>query len=445
MNEYSGKRVLVMGLGLHGGGVETVRFLIKRGAQVTVTDLRSEKNLQSSLKKLRSFKKIRYCLGQHKKSDILASDLIVKNPGVPPTSPYIAYARAHKIPITTDMGIFFRDSRATIIGVTGTRGKSTTAFLIWKFLSTIRKNVFLGGNIRKSVLEFLPEVKTNDLVVLELSSFQLQDLAGDKKSPHIAVVTNIYRDHLNWHASMQEYIKAKKVIIQFQNSHDYVFANPEDSVVQKMVQKSKAHVVFPTLPSEFESVVDENLGEHYRSSIALAVAVASHFKVSLGKVRKILKEFNGLEGRQQLVGSIKNIHFVNDTTATIPDATVAAILRFSKKIGTAKLILIGGGQDKNLVFTELIKAITCYVALVVLLPGTATEEIKKGLQGSRVSILEVSSMHEAVFQAYHHAKERDWIILSPGATSFGLFLNEFDRGDYFMKAFADLKKAEKGR
>lgn len=440
--DFKQKRVLVMGLGLHGGGVGTVRFLALAGARVTVTDLRNKKMLQPSLERLADLKAVTYILGAHRENDFLKSDLIVKNPGVPPTSPFLACARKHGIPITTDMGIFFRACPGTIIGITGTRGKSTTAWLIWKFLRTKYRRVFLGGNIRKSVLELLPKVRRDDLMVLELSSFQLQDIFPDRVSPHIAVLTNILPDHLNWHRSMEEYIRAKSIIFRFQKKDDYLFANPDDSRVRVLTRGAKSHVILPRLPLQFRKLVDDRLGAHYRNALALAIAVARHYGVPEEKIISVLGSFTGLEGRQQILGMIAGIHLVCDTTATIPDAAIAALQRFHRmKKKTARMILIAGGSDKNLDYTAYGKAIRRYADTVILLPGTATEKLKKYLADG--SYTESVSMDEACKKAVASARRDDWILLSPGAASFGLFVNEFDRGKKFEDCMNQIKRKVK--
>lgn len=437
-SNLKGKHVLVMGLGLHGGGTGSVRFLAKRGARVTVTDLRTKKVLALSLEKLRGIKGITYVLGRHRENDFLKADLIVKNPGVPPTSPYLALAQKHRIPVTTDMGIFFQECPGVIIGITGTRGKSTTAWLIWKFLKTKYKRVFLGGNIRKSVLEFLPGLKKNDLIVLELSSFQLQDLSLDRVSPPIAVMTNFMPDHMNWHRTMAEYAAAKSVIFKFQKPTDYLFANPDDPAVLAMTQKARSHIVLPRLAPRYKTMVDQRLGTHYRSSVGLAITVARHFKIKPEGILGVLKRFRGLEGRQELLPSVRGIHVVNDTTATIPEAAVAAVIRFRDLAKPPhRLILIAGGSDKNLDFTPLAATIARHADYLILLPGAGTEKLKKELQKEKKTSIgvwrEALSMPGAVSAAFAAAMKGDWIVLSPGAASFGLFVNEFDRGDQFRK------------
>ncbi len=457
--DFTGKKILIMGLGLHGGGVGAARFFAKRGASLVITDLRTKVQLESSITKLKEFSKITYVLGEHRKSDFLQADLIVKNPGVPPVSPYIKLAQDRGIPVTTDLGIFLRQCPAQIIGVTGTRGKSTTCFLMFRFLERYfkknkkdsRKRVFLGGNIRRSVLEFMDDVRSHDVVILELSSFQLDDILRDswkdeahlRKSPHIAVITNILRDHLNWHGSMQSYISAKSVIFKYQDKEDILFANGSDPVVRRIATRAPGRVEFPKLPANLKATVDKNLGSHYETSVALAVGIAKHFRVSPDIIRSTLTRFYGLPGRQELVGRIRGISFINDTTATIPDASIAAIKRFRKEAKKSRLILIAGGSDKKLKFSDMARAIAAYVDSLVLLPGTATDAllriVKKKKAKKYVAIQMAASMDEAVNMAAYGAKKGDYILLSPGAASFGLFANEFDRGDKFVAALSAVK------
>ncbi len=458
--DFRGKKILIMGLGLHGGGVGAARFFAAHGASLIITDLRTRKELETSLIKLKHIPHISYTLGQHKDSDFLSADLIVKNPGVPPTSPYLLLARKNHIAITTDVGIFLRQCPAPIIGVTGTRGKSTTSFLIEQFLKTFFKknntkkqqHVFLGGNIRTSVLDFLDKVTSHDIVVLELSSFQLNDIAHDswnvkpneRKSPHIAVLTNMMRDHLNWHGTMQHYIKAKSVIFAYQTKQDLLFANGSDAMVRNITAQARSHVTFPRLPDNMQQIVDKNIGAHYRSSVALAVGVAVHLGVPHTIIRSILTHFHGLPGRQEHIKIIQGVHYINDTTATIPDAAIAAIKRFCLLTKKAHLILIAGGSDKKLKFSEMASVICNNVHHLILLPGTATERLlvelaKKKKMTSHISIEKVSSMVQAVTKAHAVAVKGDYVLLSPGAASFGLFANEFDRGDKFILAVKTIR------
>ncbi|TSD03781.1 MAG: UDP-N-acetylmuramoylalanine--D-glutamate ligase, partial [Parcubacteria group bacterium Greene0714_36] len=194
-----------------------------------------------------------------------------------------------------------------------------------------------------------------------------------------------------------------------------------------------------SFPASFKKTVDDNLGVHYRPSVALALAVGRHFGVLESAMKKTLAAFRGLDGRQEDIGVYGGIRFINDTTATIPDAAIAAITRFQKLAGKNNLLLIAGGQDKKMDFKKVAATIERSVNMLILLPGTATEKLKKELKKVKIKISGASSMKDAVHTAYRAAKKGDYVLLSPGAASFGLFLNEFDRGDQFTAEVKRLK------
>jgi len=411
---FKNKKVVIMGLGLIGGGVGVAKFLAGQGAEVLVTDLRTRKELNPSLKKLKGLP-IKYILGRHRKEDFAKADLIIKNPAVPQNSPYLKIARAHKIPIKTDIEIFFDLCSGQIIGVTGTKGKSTTATLVYKFLKTKYPDTFLAGNIGKTPLEILPKLKKESKVVLELSSFELEDL---KKSPPIAVITTLFPDHLNRYRSFREYIEAKKPIFKYQNKNDVLFLNRDNCETKKLSSETKSKVYF-------------------FSDGAAAETVAKFFKIPKKDIKKVLANFKGVPNRQEFIAIKRGVRYINDTTATTPQSVILAIKRF---LGS-RIILIAGGQDKNLNYSDLAKEIKKNVSYLILLPGTASDKIKKGLTETRsllagrdrVSVFTVNSMREAVRKASKLAKNGDVILLSPGAASFNLFKNEFDRAEQFKK------------
>ncbi len=438
-----------MGLGLHGGGVGTVRFLASEGATVTVTDLRTPKELEPALRKLSRLKGITYVLGRHRVNDFKRHELIVKNPGVRHDSKYLAIAEQHSIPITTDIAIFLERSRARIIGVTGTRGKSTTVSLIAAFLKKRYRSVIVAGNIRTSILSVLPRVKPSSWVILELSSFQLADLQYEmahSKSilsgkPDIAVITNLMRDHLNWHRSRNDYERAKANIFRYQTKDNDLFINPSDSRLRALVKNARSTVQRPTLQRALRPIVDQNLGRHYRASVGLAIGVARRLGVSTNSIERVLRRFRGLTGRQELVRTIQGVRFVNDTTATTPDATIAAVKHQTALLHHKKrLILIAGGADKKLDFREMARVIKAYVKTTILLPGSATPKILRLIhrKAELGSILLAPTMPHAVRAAWSSAVSGDIVLLSPGATSFGLFLNEFDRGTQFARIVQSL-------
>jgi len=430
-NLFKNKKVLVMGLGLHGGGVGVAKFFCEQGAEVLVTDLKTEIQLKDSLEKLKKIK-IKYVLGKHEEADFLWADLIMKNPDVPATSPYLEIAKKNGKEIETDVSLFFKLSGAFIIGVTGTKGKSTTASLIYHILKTKFKKAFLAGNIGVSPLELLSEVKKNDKVVLELSSFELEGLT---QSPNIAVITNIMPDHLNRYGTMAEYIESKKPIFKYQKKSDTLILNDDDYIVRQFAHEANAKVIF--FSKTIKSGNFKLLGEHNLSNLSAAIEVAKTLRISTETIEKSLKTFKGVASRQEFIKEVGGVKYFNDTTATMPDAAIIAINTFLENFPDSRLILICGGMNKGLKYAELAKIIRERVDEVIMLPGTASDKIKEGL-GGYTRMHDVSSMQEAVKTAKKLAKKGDVVILSPAGSSFNLFKNEFDRGNQFVKCVKEL-------
>jgi len=401
-----------MGLGLLGGGVGVAKFFCKQGSKVLVTDLRSRKELKPSLEKLKGLS-IEFVLGKHRKQDFVNTDLIIRNPGVPRESKYLKIAKDNNISVRTDIDIFFDLCPSQIIGITGTKGKSTTATLIYLFLKTKFRNTVLAGNIGVSPLEILPKINKKTKVVLELSSFELEGL---KKSPHVAVITTLFPDHLNRYKNFKDYINAKKSIFKYQKKNDILVLN-SDSETKKFCSEAKSKARF------FKG-----------SNVAAAVLVAELFKISKKDIKKVLSNFKGIPHRQEFVAEKKCIKYFNDTTATNPKAVIFAIETFRKRFPKSKIILIAGGEDKKLSYRSLAINIKDNVAYVVLLPGTGSNKLKKDLS----KFYPVKSMKQAVRKASYLAKKGDIVLLSPGAASFNLFENEFDRGNQFVKAVKKL-------
>jgi UDP-N-acetylmuramoylalanine--D-glutamate ligase len=443
-----------MGLGLHGGGVGAAKFFARAGAKITITDLRTKKQLRDPIDDLKGLS-AKYVLSRHRERDFRDADLIIRNPAVPDDSPYLKIARKHDVCVDTDVGIFFELCPAPIIGVTGTRGKSTTATLIYEFLKAQHKDVILAGNIRKSVLLELPRITKETIVVLELSSWQLEGLVKHKKGPRVAVITTIMPDHLNRYRNMSDYIRAKKIIFKYQTPDDYLFLNKNDKIVNGFVREANSKVVFFD-GKESKKYRTNLLGSHNLTNIAAAVKIAKHFGVSEASIKKVLKNFRGLEGRLELAAEIRGVKYINDTCATTPDATIAAIraLVNSKQLtDNNNLILIAGGADKKLDFGELSRLIVKKVKALILLDGIATEKLKKAAESrlmirnpkknkflaSECAILQARSMSKAVKTAYNIAEAGDIVLLSPACASFGLFRHEFERGEKFKKAIKSIK------
>jgi len=455
MLSFKDKKVTIMGLGLHGGGLSVTSFLAKNGAILTVTDLKTRKQLQPSIEKLKAFK-INYVLGKHRLQDFLQADLIIQNPDVRRDSKFLQAAKKNKIIIETDLGLFFKlCPSANIIGITGTKGKSTTTTLIYEIFKKYKKDTVLGGNIRISPLEFLSKIKKDTPVVLELSSWQLEGLAEHKLKPNYAVITNVLVDHLNTYKNMADYKKAKELIFKFQTAKNVLVLNKDNLATKSMSLKAKSQIfwysknkladkengcyinngwlIFKEAKKSTKvlQVKDIKLkGEHNLENVLAAVTLAIIFGVPLKIIEQTIKQFKGLASRLELIREFNGIKFYNDTTATAPDAVIAALNSFPKEV-----VLLAGGTDKKLVFKDLAKTIKKKVKALILFKGTATDKLIKELKKVKFNkdLIIVDSMKKAFFAAEDILSKGDVFLLSPGAASFGLFINEFDRGEQFNK------------
>lgn len=424
-----------MGLGLLGRGIGDARFLAEQGTDLIVTDLKSEHELQKSVKELKNFPNIIFHLGGHRLEDFCGRDFILKSAGVPIDSPYIAEARKNNIPIEMSTSLFAKRAPATLIGVTGTRGKSTVTQLVFEVLKNtyakINKNgkVFLGGNVQGvSTLALLPEIKKEDIVVLELDSWQLQGFGEAGISPHIAVFTTFLPDHLNYYkGDMGTYLADKANIFKNQKTDDVlILGNQVAPFVSAKYKNIQSKIIFAgseTVPPDWTLTM---LGEHNRYNAGLALQTLRAVGIADSDSKKIIESFGGVAGRLQFLCEIKGVKIFNDTTATTPDATIAALKALSKG---KNIILIMGGADKNLDMSGLYALLRTHTKKIILLPGSGTDRIKKDL--THGEIIFVQTLEEAVETAFRNAKAGDTILFSPAFSSFGLFKNEYDRGDQF--------------
>lgn len=460
---FKDKKITVLGLGLHGGGVGIVKFLAAHGARIVVTDMKNKEELASSLEKLKGIKNVEYILGQHRNEDFVKTDMVIKNPSVRWDSPHIKLALENKIPVEMDSSLFFKLCKNPIIGITGTKGKTTTAALIFEILKSAGKNPIKVGSGQISVLDKLDTLEKDSVVVFELSSWRLSALKKEKMSPHIAVITNILRDHQNYYKSMDDYIADKKNIFLFQKPGDFLIANDESEKIKELYPEIKAEILKFSLKSfsegktifiqddaifindgiDIKKVIDikdiKIPGKHNLLNVMAAIGAVYPFGVKIEEIKKAIINFSGVKHRLEFVREFQGVKYYNDTAATIPDAAMMSLECFGDPI-----VLIAGGTDKKLEFSDFGKEISQKVKKVILLKGTATEqllpEIKKNDGGNKLGEIPiVDSMEKAVELASQVSENGDIVLLSPGAASFGLFLNEFDRGDKFREAVNSLK------
>jgi UDP-N-acetylmuramoylalanine--D-glutamate ligase len=462
--QLEGRRALVMGLGTRQGGVGVTRYLVREGAHVTVTDLRTEGDLRPALASLEGLP-VRYHLGEHRDDDFDNAEIVVRNPGVPRTSPWLQRARGRGAAIEMEMSLFFRACPAPIIGITGTKGKTTTATLLAAILRRMRSDTVLAGNMGTSALDQLELIGTDTPVVLELSSWQLEGLADYQMSPDIAVLTNISEDHLNRYDSMQDYVEAKRHITRFQGPEDWFLVNRNDSRCWDMHATTSARVVPFGRLSESEdgaSVVDGALiwrwggvaehimdvtrlpmrGEHVLSNALASSAAAIIAGATTEHVRDALSKAEPVPHRQELVETINGVDFVNDTTATAPAAAIAALRTYSVR----PVVLIAGGAGKGASLQEFAELASRQAIGVVLLDGDETPNLRDLLQqcGAKQVSDPQPSMSAAVRRATEWSRPGGVVLLSPACASFGMFRDEFDRGEQFRQVVRELARATTG-
>ena len=409
-----------MGLGNYekGSGISAALFFARREAKLLVTDLKKRGNLEKQLKKLEKFKspgRIEYVLGRHRKNDFEKADFVFKNPGVPKDSPYLKIAGENKIPVINDWTVFFEERPDNlVVGITGTKGKSTTAALVCEMLKNAGRDAVLCGNTGQSPLAVLNKIKKDTIVVAELSSWLLQEFKTIKKSPRIAVVTNLMPDHLDKYKNLREYYKDKENIFKFQKKGDFLVLNKDDKESKKFAEKTKAKIIWFS-------------GKRNKYGAAIAVAELSGIPKKI--VGNTIKNFKGVPHRLEFAGEKRGVKYINDSAATMPDAAVYALDSLKKYKG--KIILIAGGMDKKLDYKKFAGAINKNTKALILFPGAATDKIKENVHDSVMHM--ARDMKDAVAKAKSLAKRGDIVLLSPGAASFGLFANEFDRGNKFIR------------
>ncbi len=461
---FKNKKVTVFGLGLLGGGLGVVKFLAKQGVKkIVVTDIKTKKELKKSLDQLKGIHNIEFVLGYHRIEDFTKVDMVIKNPSISWNNKYIKRALANKIPVEMDSSLFFKLCKNKIIGVTGTKGKTTTASMIFDILKNAGKKPIMVGVGQTSVLDKLEKIKKNSPVVFELSSWRLSALKNAKISPPIAVFKNILPDHLNYYKGMEEYLEDKKNIFRFQKSTSWLVINGDDENLKEIIEEANSQILRFSLNGrqgersvfcedgviyiddgvdirKVATTKELNLhSKHNISNVLAAIGVAFVYGLRLKEIKKSISKINLIAHRMEFVDTINGISYYNDSAATIPQATVAAIKSFDKPI-----ILIAGGADKNLDFSELGDVIAKKVKGVVFLKGDATDKIiaviKRKIKSNHLEFEIKDSMKKAVEEATRCAEKGDIILLSPGTASFGVFVNEFDRGDKFKEAVKEIKE-----
>jgi len=419
-------------------GVENLalaKFLLKNkiNSHITICDPKSAAELGDRLLEIKQLARknklseIILMTGKEYDAHLGDFDIIFRSPGYPLFSQNLIKAGKVGVEISSAMELFFELCPSeNIIGVTGSKGKGTTSSLIYEILKKAGKKVHLGGNIGIAPFEFIEKIKPKDFIVLELSSFQLENF---KISPHIAVVTNLFKEHLapadpnnpNYHKSMKSYWEAKANIFKYQKKGDYLVINKN---LQKSAKSSGKIIFYKKL-----ELTSNLIGEHNKENIAAAVEVAKILKIKEEVIAKAVKNFKGLSHRLEFVAEIKGVKYFDDSFATVPDVSMIALKSFT---GEKNIILLAGGADKGSSFKKFAQEIKKRAKYLILFKGKGTDLLIKEL-GSKKNLEIVDSMAKAIKIAKQKAINGDIVLLSTGCASFGVFKNYKERGELFKQ------------
>src|SRR5947207_5418553 len=453
--DLRGKRVLIMGLGLHGSGIASARYASQQGAIVRVTDLRPAEILAPIIGSLAGLP-IEYVLGEHLNEDFLWAEVVIHVPGVRRDSPYLRVARENGAHIEQEIALFFQACPGKIIGVTGTRGKTTTTTLIYHILRANGMPTAIGGNVSGiETLSLLPSITPETMVVLELSSWQLEGLAPHKISPFVSVMTNIYPDHLDTYPGMEEYAEAKANIFRYQHETDLAIFNYDNLWTRRLGLEAEAETWYTSLerwgsfarhsPQHmFPFTFSETpmIGKHNLENIILATTTARLLDVPDEVIGFTVRDFHGVAQRLEKIAVVNGVHYINDTTSTTPVAGRVALNAFD-----APIVLVAGGNTKFLPLEDWPETIVKKCRDVVMLEGTGTHELLPAIREAAQK-LGIADPVRGVFDDFTAAMDTavlltnagDVLLFSPGFTSFGMFLNEFDRGDKFVAYVRSLEE-----
>jgi UDP-N-acetylmuramoylalanine--D-glutamate ligase len=432
---FKDKTVTLLGLGLLGRGIGDAAFLARYCKKVFVTDKKSGDELRESVNALKEYKNIEFFLGGHDEKLFSNIDFVIKGAGVRLDDPYIATARKNNIPVYMSTALFAQLSPLKTIGITGTRGKSTTTHMIAQILQKAGKKVLLGGNVRGvSTLAQLPQAAAFDVAVLELDSWQMQGFDDLKLSPNIGVFTTFYPDHMNYYPDMGRYFYDKASVYRHQKKGDTLITS---AAVAEEIKKTNAAppaawIVAEPLPSSFAMKIP---GAHNLLNGGLAKAAAKAYGTDEKTIDAALQEFTGVEGRLQFVGRWQERAIYNDNNATTQEATLAALKAFP----AASIVLIFGGADKGLPIEQMLAYIEQHHIRCVLIKGAGSDRVLQKLPQIEV----MGSMADAVRVARTMSKPGDNIILSPAFSSFSIFKNEYDRNDQFMAEVQKMLSSER--
>lgn len=448
LSDLKDKEIAIIGFGIEGQAV--YRYLKSKGIEPWVLDKADRDKMVEKGVGIGE----RFILGQKYLLGLDKYDIIFRSPGIPFLLPELQEAINRGQTVTSQLEYFLDNTKGQTIGITGTKGKGTTATLIYEILRNDGKDVILAGNIGVPAIDALEKINEKTFVVLELSSFQLQTL---KKSPHLAVVLNVTSDHLDYHESVEEYREAKKNIVRYQDGSDFAVINADYPISKSFAHGTKAKTYFfSRKPLSGGCYVDKDMiflatdegvvaiaktnelllrGTHNQENVTAAILTAYLAGATIDSIKKTVLTFCGLEHRLELVAEKKGVKFYNDSFSTVPETAIAAIKSFDQPI-----VLILGGSDKGSDYRELGKVIEQANIRAIIFIGDMAEKISKSVgekyKGER--IFGPKKMDEIVKTAADIAQKGDVVLLSPACASFGLFENYKDRGNQFKALVSSL-------
>ena len=428
MIDLAGKKVTVVGLGRFGGGIGVTQWLCGQGAEVTVSDRAKADDLTASIAQLDGLD-VKLHLGEHDSGDFLHADLLVVSPAIPQDIPPLQAAEKAGVPRSSEMNLFIERCPVPIVGITGSVGKSTTTAMVGEILAADH-TVHVGGNIGKSLLGDLDAIKPDHIVVLELSSFQLDQIEALGVSPKISLVTNLTPNHLDRHGTMDAYAQAKQNIFRFQGDSGVLILNSADEATAGWGDLAPGRVeYFDPCGQPFKLQVT---GRHNQYNAQAAWAIAREFGVDRQTAADALWGFQSLLHRLQLTAEGGGVKYYNDSKCTTPGGLIVALDAFEPRTA----IVIAGGSDKNVSFDEMGSAIAKLAKAIVVIGATA-DKIAASVEQSRTDstpeIQKADSLQTAVQIASSLASPGDVVLLSPACASYDMFTNYQQRGDLFVQ------------
>lgn len=476
---FENKQITKQGFGILGRGLGVVKFLLKNGVNLLITDNKEESFFKDQLEELKSWmlenkiseSRVNFIFGEHRKEDFINCDYVIQASGVSKDNIFLKAAKDHNIPVYQESSLFLKiledfnntlreKDKVKVITVTGTRGKTTTTYLIYKILKDYfenfkkDRNIYLGGNIQGiSTIELLENIKERDMIVMEADSWLAQGFEDIKFGPDVAVFTNLMWDHMNYYAgNMSDYFSDKAKTFLFQKEKDILIAEENLKKYLEDYLLAEYEDIYKNLKSQQifigQAEVDKDKlifksdlkGEHNRLNISLSIRVSEFLGVEMDFIKKSVEDFKGVSGRLEFVKEDIGVRYYNDTTATTGEATIAAIEAF--KDDKSQVVLITGGRDKELEVNNYVEKLIQSkkegkIKKIIFLNDattTGTEKVLSILKEKDFNdYLLASNLEKAISLAKEYTKPGDIILFSPGFASFGMFANEYDRGEQFLK------------